>query len=337
MGFKKSHIILAIFFVALLLAGGGLAGIYYYVNNVPSVRKTAVIDIYKGEGLRQISSKLKQAGLIVDEHLFIIFVMSKGWQNSMRAGEYEFEKGSTLSDVAQKIASGDVLIHTVTIPEGLTVREIADLLELNGVLDGQEFLQVTGDSKERKELLGLLPGRPLTGFEGYLFPDTYTYTKGVKPREFVLMMIKRFNAVYGSLRDMRDDVNLTDNEIITLASIIEEETGAAFERPLISAVFHNRLRMGMRLESDPTVIYGIGEEFNGNLTKRDLRTETRYNTYINSGLPPGPIANPGKDSIVAALNPAEVNFIYFVSRGDGTHQFSTNYRDHLRAVSKYQK
>lgn len=334
MGFTKLRIILTVFIIILLLAGAGLLGIYHYVNNVPSVCETTVIDILKGEGLRKISSKLEESGLIVDDHLFILFVASKGWQNSLRAGEYEFKEGSTLSEVAEKIAKGDVLIHRVTVPEGLTVREIADLLDVRGVLDGKEFLSVTDYNKE---LLGLLPGRPLTGLEGYLFPDTYTYTKGVTPEEFILMMINRFNTVYGSLRDMRDGVNLTDNEIITLASIIEEETGAASERPIISAVFHNRLKIGMRLESDPTVIYGMGEDFDGNLTKRDLLTETRYNTYINNGLPPGPIASPGKESIIAALNPADVNYIYFVSRGDGTHQFSTNYRDHQRAVFKYQR
>ncbi|MEQ9617950.1 MAG: endolytic transglycosylase MltG [Deltaproteobacteria bacterium] len=334
MGFTKLRAVLAIFFVVLILAGAGLLGVFYYVNNVPSVRETTVIDILKGEGLRKISTRLEEAGLIIDDRLFILYVASRGWQNSLRAGEYEFKEGSTLSEVAEKIAKGDVLIHRVTIPEGLTAREIAYLLDEKKVLDGGEFLRAIDNNKE---LLRMLPGRPLTGFEGYLFPDTYRYTKAVTPEEFILMMINRFNKVYGSLTDMRDGVNLTDNEIITLASIIEKETGAASERPLISAVFHNRLRMGMRLESDPTVIYGMGEDFDGNLTRRDLRTETRYNTYINSGLPPGPIANPGKDSIIAALNPADADYIYFVSRGDGTHKFSTNYSDHQKAVFEYQK
>jgi conserved hypothetical protein, YceG family len=151
-------------------------------------------------------------------------------------------------------------------------------------------------------------------------------------------MVSRFDKVYESLKSEADGkLSLTDHEIITLASIVEKETGDASERSLISAVFHNRLRRGMRLDSDPTVIYGLGEDFDGNLTKSDLRTETGYNTYKIAGLPPGPIANPGKASIRATMNPAEVDYLYFVSRGDGTHVFSSNYRDHQRAVIRYQK
>jgi len=316
------------------VGGASLFGVFYYVNNVPSVPANTVLDIPKGSGLKNISSMLEKAGVIKSKYLFVGYVMSKGWQQKLKAGEYLFEEGSTLSLIAQKIAKGDVVLHKVTVPEGLTIKEIAVLLDEGGVLDGQDFLQETMNNKE---LLSELPGRPLTGLEGYLFPDTYTYTKGVTAREFIEMMIGRFNEVYSSLKRDREEVNLTDNEIVTLASIIEEETGSAPERPLVSAVFHNRLKLGMRLESDPTVIYGIGEDFDGNLTKNDLRTKTSYNTYIVSGLPPGPISNPGKDSILAALKPADVSYIYFVSRGDGTHYFSSNYKDHQRAVIKYQR
>lgn len=334
MGSKKFYLIVITFLIITLLSGAGLLGAHYYINSVPSVPENTVVDIPKGEGLRKISSTLEGRGVIADSRLFILYVMSKGWQQKLRAGEYEFKKGSTMARVASKIADGDVILHKVTIPEGLTVRETAELLDQSGVLNGEEFMDVLRDNKD---LLTKLPGRPITGFEGYMFPDTYTYTKGVTPEEFAVMMVDRFNAVYGSLEEIREGVNLTDNEIVTLASIIEAETGSASERPLVSAVFHNRLRIGMRLESDPTVIYGMGDDFDGNLTKRDLHTETKYNTYLNGGLPPGPIANPGKDSIVAALRPASVNYLYFVSRGDGTHQFSSNYSDHQRAVIKYQR
>jgi peptidoglycan lytic transglycosylase G len=226
-----------------------------------------------------------------------------------------------------------VVVHRVTIPEGLTVKEIAALLDKNGVLDGKRFLVESADLK----LLESLPGRHITGIEGYLFPDTYTYTKGVTPEKFIRMMVDKFNKVYASLGGLKNRVNLTDNEIITLASIIEKETGNASERPLVSAVFHNRLKLGMKLESDPTVIYGMGEDYNGNLTRDDLNTMTQYNTYLVIGLPPGPICNPGKESIIAAMSPAPVNYLYFVSRGNGTHYFSANYKDHQRAVSEYQR
>ena len=150
-------------------------------------------------------------------------------------------------------------------------------------------------------------------------------------------MVQRFKAVYEPLSSLRNKINLTDTEILTLASIVEKETGAGFERPLISAVFQNRLRIGMKLDSDPTVIYGMGNNYNGNLRKRDLRQYTEYNTYVIKGLPPSPIANPGEDSIMAVLNPADVKYLYFVSKGEGTHHFSNSLREHQNAVNKYQR
>ncbi|MCK5392621.1 MAG: endolytic transglycosylase MltG, partial [Deltaproteobacteria bacterium] len=224
-------------------------------------------------------------------------------------------------------------LYRVTIPEGLTVKEIAELLGKNGVVDEQEFILEI----QNKELLRELLGKDAISFEGYLFPETYSYSRVPSSQELIRLMVNRFKTVYEPLKDLRDKVNLTDKEVLTLASIIEKETGAAFERPMISAVFHNRLRIGMKLDSDPTVIYGMGERYAGNLRRRDLREVTEYNTYVIKGLPPGPIANPGKASILASLNPADVNYLYFVSKGDGTHHFSPNYREHQRAVFKYQR
>ena len=220
----------------------------------------------------------------------------------------------------------------VTIPEGLTVVEIAGLIGSKTILDENDFLEKTKSPVLREELLG----DDYLSFEGYLFPDTYTFTKDVTSEALIRMMVGRFRQVFDSLAG-RDRVNLSDKEIVTLASIVEKETGTYSERPLIAAVFHNRLKYGMKLESDPTVIYGMGANYNGNITKRDLRTETEYNTYVISGLPPGPIASPGKESLTAVINPADVNYIYFVSKGDGSHQFSINYRDHQNAVNKYQR
>jgi UPF0755 protein len=196
-----------------------------------------------------------------------------------------------MAKVALKLSVGDVIVHKVTVPEGLTVRETAVLLGRNGVLDPDDFLAAARDP----EILGSLPGRSITGIEGYLFPDTYSYAKGVTAAEFVRMMLGRFKKVYSSLGGLKNRVNLTDNEIITLASMIEKETGATAERQLVSAVFHNRLKLGMRLESDPTVIYGLGEDFDGNLKKGDLSTMTEYNTYLISGLPPDLYRTPGRN------------------------------------------
>ncbi len=333
MGSGRLKIISIAVLIILILGASTLLGVYYYVNNIPTVSEDSIVDIPKGSGLRKISALLEDEGVVGNRSLFMIYVIVKGWQDRLKAGEYGFKRGDTMAKVALKLSSGDVIVHKVTVPEGLNVRETAALLGRSGVLDPDEFLTAARDPK----ILDSLPARSVTGIEGYLFPDTYSYAKGVTAAEFVRMMVSRFRTVYGSLGGLKNRVNLTDNEIITLASIIEKETGAPAERQLVSAVFHNRLRLGMRLESDPTVIYGLGEDFDGNLTRGDLDTMTEYNTYLIQGLPPGPISNPGKESIIAALNPAPVEYIYFVSRGDGTHYFSENYKDHQRAVSEYQR
>jgi len=330
---KKLFYITAFILIVLILLGVSYLTVSHYIHKVPSVPEDMIVEIPKGAGLTNISSKLEQSGVIKNNKLFILYVMSKGWQNDLKAGEYEFDKGSTMADVVSKIVRGDVLLYRVTIPEGLTVNEIAGLLGKKGVVDEQVFILET----QNKELLTELLGNGAISFEGYLFPETYSYSRSPSSQELIRLMVSRFKAVYEPLSDTRDKVNLTDREILTLASIIEKETGAAFERPMISAVFHNRLRIGMKLDSDPTVIYGMGERYAGNLRRRDLREATEYNTYVIKGLPPGPIANPGKDSIMAALNPADVKYLYFVSKGDGTHHFSPNYSEHQRAVYKYQR
>lgn len=330
---KKIYFIIIPLLVLILLIGAGLLGVLHYVNNVPSVSKDVIVQINRGEGLKTISSKLQANGVVVSDKLFILYVMYRGLQDRLIAGEYQFMSGSTMSQVSDKISRGDVVVYKVTIPEGMTVGEIGRLLQDNRIVGKEEFIRLTRDKELQAELLR----DEAVGFEGYLFPDTYSYIKGITALELISIMVERFNSVYGSLGTTRGDINLSENEIVTLASIIEKETGDASERPLVSAVFHNRLRIGMKLDSDPTVIYGMGEDFNGRLTRNDLNRMTDYNTYLLRGLPPGPIANPGKDSIVAALNPADVDFLYFVSKGDGTHHFSSNYKDHQRAVFKYRK
>lgn len=304
-----------------------------YIKTTPSVVEDTVVEIPKGSGLSGISEKLMHSGVIANDKLFILYVMKEGWQDELKAGEYKFEKGSTMADVANKIVRGDVELDQVTIPEGLTVKEIARLLDEKGVVGEADFIKET----QNKALIKKLLGPDANSFEGYLFPETYSYSRSLTPKELIILMVERFKAVYEPLSDQRKRVNLTDNEILTLASIIEKETGAAFERPVISAVFQNRLRIGMKLDSDPTVIYGMGENYSGDLRRRDLKEYTEYNTYVIKGLPPGPIANPGRDSIIAVLDPADVKYLYFVSKGDGTHHFSNSFREHQNAVNKYQR
>ena len=304
-----------------------------YIQTTPSVPRDTVVDIPKGSGLSAISKNLLDSGVIVNDKIFILYVMKEGWQDELKAGEYKFENGSTMADVVNKIVKGDVVLYRITIPEGLSVKEVARLLDEKGVTSESEFLKAA----QNKSLMHELLGPDVNSFEGYLFPDTFSYTKSPSAEELIVLMVERFKAVYKPLSELRERVKLSDNEILTLASIIEKETGAAFERPLISAVFQNRLKMGMKLDSDPTVIYGMGENYSGNLRRSDLTQFTQYNTYVIRGLPPGPIANPGRDSILAVLKPAEVDYLYFVSKGDGTHHFSKSFREHQNAVNKYQR
>ncbi|MGB7293191.1 MAG: endolytic transglycosylase MltG [Thermodesulfobacteriota bacterium] len=305
----------------------------YFDYFVQSNTKKVILEISRGMGLREIATKLEEYGVVRSDKIFILFVMFKGKQNRLQAGEYEFSPEESLSDVIEKIVRGDVIVRKITIPEGLNIYEIADLLETMGVVSRKEFIE----KARRADLATEIIGKQLTSFEGYLFPETYYYKKGVTAEELINTMASRFKSVWNSLKIHRDEINLSDEEIVTLASIIEKETGEPSERNMISEVFHNRLKLGMRLESDPTVIYALGDNFDGDLTREKLKMTSNYNTYRISGLPPGPIANPGKASLEAALNPTDFNYLYFVSDGEGRHEFSTNYRDHLKAVNKYQK
>ncbi len=331
---SRKLLYLLIFFILILTTlGVSYLTVSNYIYSVPSVKDDTIVSIPKGSGLTTISDTLMNSGVIANDKLFILYVMKEGLQGDLKAGEYEFEKGSTMAGVVSQLVAGDVLLYRVTIPEGLTVKEIAKLLDSKGVVDEKDFILETKDEEFIKELLG--PGA--TSFEGYLFPETYSYSRSPNAKELIVLMVERFKAVFEPLQELRDKTNLSDEEIVILASIIEKETGAAFERPVISAVFQNRLRIGMKLDSDPTVIYGMGENYRGNIRKKDLKEETPYNTYVIKGLPAGPIANPGKDSIMAVFEPADVKYLYFVSKGDGTHHFSNSYREHQNAVNKYQR
>lgn len=304
---------------------------FIYSNFSYSNPGLVTVDIPKGAGLNSVAARLEDRGVIKDRRFFAVYAIFKQGEDRLKAGEYRFETGSRISGVLEKILKGEVVLRRVTVPEGLTVLQTAQLLEQNGVFEQGEFIAISSDRDFVYELLG----KRLESLEGYLYPDTYTYPKDILPKEFITSMVARFRSVTAAM-DLSNS-KLDEHELITLASIIEKETGAVHERPTISAVLHNRLKRGMRLEVDPTVIYGMGEKYKGNITKGDLETPTPYNTYIISGLPPGPIASPGLGSITAALEPSESKFLYFVAKGDGTHEFSKTYREHLRNVRKYQR
>ncbi len=289
------------------------------------------VRIEQGDSVATVVRKLHEQKVISNERLFALWARLTGVEKKIHWGLYRFDASLSPREVLARMVLGKGVFQSVTIPEGLTVKEIADLLGKMEIADGEKFLAAA----KNPETLGMF-GIQEKGIEGYLFPDTYHFTPGTPEKDVVTAMAERFRKITEPLLDQYSQaLGMTPHEILTLASIIEKETGVEAERPLVSAVFHNRLRLHMPLQSDPTVIYGL-EDFNGNLTRKDLQQPTPYNTYRITALPPGPICNPSLSSIKAALHPAEVPYLYFVSKNDGTHLFSESLEAHRQAVKTYQ-
>jgi UPF0755 protein len=290
-----------------------------------------IVVLPAGEGFSGLVKEIVDAGVVSDPRRFRRLARVLGVDRRMKAGEYRFSSAMSPLEILTKTARGDVLLHGMTIPEGWTVREIAALAGEKGIGDARDLL-----GKALSPEYAAAKGIGAETLEGYLYPDTYYFPRNTPADRIIQTMLARFEEVFvPSWTERARSMNLSRHQVVTLASIIEKETGAARERPVISSVFHNRMRRGMRLQSDPTVIYGIAD-FDGNITRIHLDAPSPYNTYRIDGLPPGPIASPGKASLEAALFPEETAFLYFVSRGDGTHHFSASLEAHNEAVRRYQ-
>lgn len=326
---KSFLITLCLIFVSVGLFVGVVLS-YIFLGASPQ-SGVVEIRIEQGEPFSMVVRKLRDQKVVSNERLFSLWARYSGSEKKIHWGLYRFELPLSPSEVLNRMVQGKGIFQRVTIPEGLTVKEVADLLAKMGIVPEEQFLSAAQDP----ELLASL-GLQDKGVEGYLFPNTYSFIPETPPREIILKMTDQFRKSVEPLAgERKEDNGLTPHEIVTLASIIEKETGVEAERPLISAVFHNRLKLRMPLQSDPTVIYGI-KDFNGNLTRKDLQASSPYNTYRIPALPPGPICNPGLSSLRAALHPASVPFLYFVSKNDGTHHFSENLETHSQAVKFYQ-
>ncbi|MBI2875357.1 MAG: endolytic transglycosylase MltG [Candidatus Tectomicrobia bacterium] len=291
-----------------------------------------VVVIPKGLGACQVASLLEERGLIRRASTFYLLALLKGKQGHLSAGEYRLSPGMTPAEILETLSQGKVLLHSVTLPEGITVQDVARLLEGRGLARSARILALSQDR-------GVLAswGIQADSLEGYLFPETYYFPRGVPETEILRTMVRTFARRFSPADGERArQLGLSWHQAVTLASLIEKEAKEPAERSLISAVYHNRLKQGMRLQCDPTVIYALGERFVGNLTRQDLTMDSPYNTYLYPGLPPGPICNPGKESLRAALYPAQTDALYFVSRNNGWHQFSTTLEEHNRAVLSYQ-
>jgi UPF0755 protein len=320
--------ILSLSLIAVFLCAG-----FYLFLTVPlsETGSDLIFIVHDGANLGQVAGDLEDRRIIFNRSLFMLWAMIRGESRAVKSGEYRLSPRMTPEEILKILTKGIIITHPVTIPEGFTRKQISDLLEENGILDGGRFFSLTNDSSPLQSF-----GVSGPSLEGYLYPDTYHFGRGISPQTAVNKMIERFWQVVGPLKNRMEAIGMTLEEVVTLASIVEKETGKAHERPIIASVFLNRLKRRMRLESDPTVIYGL-KDFDGNLTRKDLKHPTPYNTYVINGIPPGPIANPGIEAIKAVLYPAKTDYLFFVSKNDGTHHFSKTISEHNRAVNQYQK
>lgn len=288
--------------------------------------------VERGASLRRVATELEQQGIVRDATATRWWARVRGQASELRAGEYRLSPSFSVSEILDRLTAGRVATYEVVIPEGLNAGEIGQRLAERGLVDEAAFAAAVADDALARAL-----GVPAPSLEGYLYPETYRLPRGLAAREVARVLVNQFQASWREVEARAKQRGLDMHEVVTLASIVEKETGAASERPLIASVFANRLRRNMRLESDPTVIFGI-PDFDGNLRRRDLEySGNPYNTYRHKGLPPGPIASPGLDSLVAVVEPADTDYLFFVSRNDGTHIFTTNYREHNDAVNRYQR
>ena len=292
------------------------------------------VSIPQGSGVSAIANRLVAAGVLPDPWTFRLAARLTGADRKLQAGEYRFAGETTPLVVIARLSAGDVYSVGLTFPEGLTVFEMAETFARSGLGTAKEFVAAASDSALLAER-----GRGLRSLEGYLFPDTYPTPRTANAGDIVRSMLTRFDQVFTpELRDLATERGWSVHQVVTLASLIEKETARADERTIVSAVYFNRLKIDMPLQCDPTVVYAmmLAKRWNGNIRKSDLQTNSPYNTYKIRGLPPGPIASPGRASIEAALKPADVPYLYFVSRNDGSHVFATTLEEHNRNVRKWQ-
>jgi len=335
-GAARGRRLLRLLLLAALLAAAGWAA-WRHEMRAPRLAEgapTVKLVVPPGASAEAIGRKLEALGLVRHPLVFRLLVRSRGLGGQLKAGEYALEGPLSLEEILELLARGEVVRREVTIPEGRTLDETAALVGAEGIVV-EDFLAAARDPAPIRDL-----DSEASDLEGYLFPDTYDLPLTPDPaRSLVRRMVRRFREVVEPERPRIEESGFSVREVVILASLVELETAATEERPRIAAVFLNRLEKRMLLQTDPTIIYAMKQEgrWKGNIRKRDLEMESPFNTYRHPGLPPGPIGSPGREAIVAVLDPADTRELYFVSRNDGTHQFSETLREHNRAVDRYQR
>ncbi len=323
-----------LFLAAVMLTALGLLGAGYIWVQTPLQMRAPLIDvaIAPGASARQVANALQQAGVNTNPSLLYWWFRLSGDARSIKAGYYEVETGTTPQGLLRKLVAGDQALRSVTFLEGWSFRQVREALRK------AQSLKPDSAAWTNETLMAQL-GRPGLHPEGRFFPDTYSYAKGSSDVAVLKQAMRAMDQQLEAAWSVRHPVIAlkSPDDALVLASIIEKETGQLSEQGQISAVFHNRLQIGMRLQTDPTVIYGLGEAFDGNLRRADLLADTPYNTYTRAGFPPSPISMPGKAALLAAVQPASSKALYFVARGDGSSEFSESLDAHNRAVNKYQR
>lgn len=305
---------------------------YVLAPRDPSMVQTVVFDTAVSGNFKQMANQLERQGLIRSGFAFRMLARIQEKDTQIKAGEYALTGAMTPQQILDLMVRGETIPRRATIREGMTLVEVATVLEEAGIVDRASFERALSDGALRSE-----EGIEAASFEGYLFPETYNFRRNTQARQVIKAMHEQLTKRWSDEWSARAaELGMSKHQVLTLASIVEKESGNFDEQPIIASVFHNRLKMNMRLQADPTVIYGI-KNFNGNITKRDLQTETPYNTYVISGLPPGPIANPGLAAIKAVLYPAQTKYLYFVGNGEGRHVFSESLDQHNDAVNRFQR
>jgi len=302
----------------------------YSNNPIDNKNMTILVDIPTGSSFLKVTEILNQAGLIKSRIFFYSLAIKKNARRSIRAGEYEFNTSLTPSAMIDKLLRGEIKNYKVVIPEDLSLREIAVILGKDKLIKKEDFFALARDEDFLESL-----GVKADSIEGYLFPETYNLDRSMSTRQIMKMMVSQFwKKVTPEMIKRTGELKLDIHKLVTFASLIGKESGDDAEKPIISAVFHNRLRKKMRLQSDPTAVYDL-DNFEGKILRSHLKRNSRYNTYLIKGLPPGPIANPGVASLNAVLYPASVNYLYFVSKKDGSHFFSSSLNEHNQAINRY--
>lgn len=329
-----TRILALIVLVALVL--GGMEAFRFLATGPGRADEKVVFDVRQGQSFLRVATELEKQGLIRSQLKLRVLAKLTQQDRRVKLGEYELNKAMAPQEILAVLTSGRSIQYSVTFPEGSNIYEMAAQLEAKNLYRAADFLEAVRDRAVIRSLLNI----EVSSLEGYLFPETYNVTKYTALKDLLAMMVKNFVDTYNTIEGREGArPGLSRHEIVTLASVVEKETGAPQERPMIASVFHNRLAKGMKLQSDPTIIYGIWVEtgaYKQNITRADLQRPTPYNTYTVARLPFGPIANPGRESIAAVFRPATSEYLYFVSRNDGTHVFTKTYEDHLKAVKAFQ-